>query len=170
MTTKNIPYMRGINFGFAAPRGWYGSDEALTQIPKRKALNIDCVAAHVTYVMQTYSSTRVFLDPVYTPGDAEVIRWVRAAREAGLKVMLKPILEPLDGIWRGLVNPPSDGVSTFEFRPHCLPMRKLSPNLGSRWSKLDFLGFSCYTDPAGDQGFTIAGKPATETLKRLYAQ
>jgi len=27
-----------------------------------------------------------------------------------------------------------------------------------------------YTDPAGDQGFTIEGKPAEETIKRLYAR
>jgi len=252
MTTKTIPYMRGMNFGFAAPRGWYGSDEALAQIPKMKALNIDWVAAHVTYVMETYSSTRVYLDPVFTPGDAEVIRWVRAAREAGLKVMLKPILEPLDGIWRGLVSPPGDGVSTFakhhasfdnysrwkksfkavlanyadlaqeasvdclclgaeymemekpgftamweeiiadtrkryhglltyEFTPRWLPMRRYEftpdgpvkaskPALGSWWSKLDFLGFSCYGDSTAEnptveefaKGFESRKKEAAE--------
>jgi hypothetical protein len=27
-----------------------------------------------------------------------------------------------------------------------------------------------YVDPAGDQGFTIGGKPAAETLKHLYGQ
>jgi hypothetical protein len=71
------------------------------------------VAAHVTYVQETYSSTRVFIDFEFTPDDREVLTWVRAARKAGLKVILKPILEPLDGVWRGAVDPPKDGQSTF---------------------------------------------------------
>ncbi len=32
--TQQIPFQRGMNFGFAAGRGWYGSDEALAQIPR----------------------------------------------------------------------------------------------------------------------------------------
>jgi hypothetical protein len=113
MNKPEILTMRGMNFGFAAPRGWYGSTEGLSQIPKMKALNIDWVAAHVTFVQETYSSTRVFMDYEFTPGDREVIAWVKAAQAAGLKVMLKPILEPLDGVWRGVVDPPLDGISTF---------------------------------------------------------
>jgi hypothetical protein len=100
-----IPFMKGMNFGFAADRGWYGSEAALAAIGKMKALNIDWVAAHVTFVMETYASNRVFFDPVFTPADHEVLAWVAAARKAGLKVMLKPIIEPLDGVWRGVVDP-----------------------------------------------------------------
>jgi len=73
MTTKSkpqrreIPYMKGMNFGFAAPRGWYGSPEGLAQIPKMRALNIEWVAPHVTFVQPSYASTRVFMDFVRTP-------------------------------------------------------------------------------------------------------
>lgn len=105
--------MRGMNFGFAAPRGWYGSAKAHDQIAEMKALNIDWVAAHVTFVQETYASTRVFMDYALTPDDREVLAWIKAARDAGLKVMLKPILEPLDGVWRGVVDPPKDGLSTY---------------------------------------------------------
>ena len=126
--SKEIPFQRGMNFGFAAGRGWYGSDEALAQIEKMKALNIDWVAAHVTFVQETYSSTRVFMDYEFIPDDREVLTWVRAARAAGLKVMLKPILEPIDGIWRGVVDPPRDGQST-------LAKLNASFNNQSRWVK-----------------------------------
>ena len=206
-------FHRGMNFGFAAPRGWYGSEEALAQIDKMKALNINWVAAHITFVQETYASKRVFFDPEFTPGDKEVVTWVKAAHEAGLKVMLKPILEPLDGIWRGVVDPPKDGPSTFarlapsfdnqsqwvktfkavlshyiglaaaaeadclclgaeywkveiydfmwneiiteareryagpvsyEFTPHGLRDRAMLPRRIGWWKKLDFLGFSAY--------------------------
>lgn len=335
--------MKGMNFGFAAPRGWYGSPEGLAQISKMKALNIDWVAPHVTFVQHSYASTRVFMDFVRTPGDAEVLTWCRAAREAGLKVMLKPILEPMDGSWRGMITQPPDrdnsectelvtqsclrstwqksfcqavmhyarlaveaevecfcmgaeyeqverygemweklipevreiysGLLTYEFTPGNVSLRKIRPGVGDWWGLLDFLGFSAYgdnkteeapiedfveglqarkeeaaglsrelglplalletgrrstrglkgpahdfmaqgrydgeiqarymeavhqafskedwfrgflwwkwdehqgdarpnyyTDPAGDQGFTIDGKPAAETMRRLYAQ
>jgi hypothetical protein len=214
-TKPEIPFMKGMNFGFAAGRGWYGSDEALAQIEKMKAMNIEWVAAHVTFVQETYSSTRVFMDYEYTPDDREVLTWVRAARDAGVKVMLKPILEPLDGIWRGAVDPPQDGQSvfaklnatfnnrsrwvksfkaclshyiglaaeaevdclclgaeywklegytymwneiiaeareryhgllTYEFTPHGLSDRQLNPHIGEWWRQLDFLGFSAYGD------------------------
>lgn len=210
---RDVPFQQGMNFGFAAGRGWYGSEEALAQIDRMKALGIDWVAAHVTFVQETYASTRVFMDYQFTPGDREVLTWVRAARQAGLKVMLKPILEPLDGVWRGVVDPPRDGASTFaklqatfhnqtrwvesfraclahyvglaaeaevdclclgaeywkleaytfmweaivadararypglltyEFTPHGLKDRELNPKIGSWWSLLDFLGFSGY--------------------------
>ncbi len=341
-TKPAIPFMKGMNFGFAAPRGWYGSAQARAQIAKMKALNIDWVAAHVTFVQETWASTRVFMDYEFTPDDREVLTWIQAARAAGLKVMLKPILEPLDGVWRGAIDPPRDGPATFarlagtrfaiqskwvrsfqaalahyvglaaeaqveclslgeeywqlegynhmwdaiiadararyhglltyEFTPHGLRDRQVYPHIGQWWAQLDFLGSSAYgdcavenasvadfvqglesrkaeaarladefgmplalletgrrstrglkgsgadftvagvydgelqsryleaivqafadtpwyrgffwwkwdehqaeqrpqyfTDPAGDQGFTIDGKPAAETLRRLYA-
>lgn len=232
MNHRTIPFMRGMNFGFAAPRGWYASDEALAQIHKMKELNIDWVAAHVTFVQEAYSSTRVFMDYQFTPDDREVVAWIKAARAAGLKVMLKPILEPLDGVWRGYINPPEDqmatyahlqlsshhrsrwtpsfkaclahyaglaaeaeadclclgveywklesyndmwreiiadartrypGLLTYEFTPHGVAERSVYPEIGRWWSELDFLGFSAYGDNAEED-------PTLEQLMQGFAE
>ncbi len=98
----------GMNFGFAAPRGWYGSDEGLAQVGKMKDLNINWVAAHVTVVQEAYYSSRIYQDFEHTPADEELITWIATAHAAGIKVMLKPIVEPLDGTWRGIIVPPND--------------------------------------------------------------
>jgi hypothetical protein len=230
----------GMNFGFAAPRGWYGSREGLDQIGQMQALNVNAVAAHVTCVQETYYSTRIFQDFEHTPGDAEVRAWITAARAAGLQVMLKPIIEPMDGIWRGWVAPPGDGgvfggakpgyrekwlasvkqmllhyaglaqaaktdsfclgseyhradgwnrewrdilqavravyrgPVTYEFVPQSLRERKLAPDAGDWWRELDFLGYSVYPsttrqEPTVDD-FVKAMEPEREVVAQLGAE
>jgi hypothetical protein len=143
--TKTIPFMKGMNVGFAAMRGWYGSDEGLAQIERMKALHIEWVAAHVTFVQETYASTRVFMDYEFTPEDGEVRRWIDAAHAAGIKVMLKPILEPLDGIWRGHIMPPGDAQSVYA---------RLQPRVEnhSRWTKSFKAALCHYADLAAGAG------------------
>lgn len=200
----------GMNFGFAAPRGWYGSDAGMAQIARMKALHINWVAAHVTVVQEAYHSSRIFQDFEHTPADEEIVAWVAACHEQGIKVMLKPIIEPMDGTWRGIIVPPTDahvfgdarpgyrskwvaslqrmlthyarvaaksgadtlclgseyhrvqgwnkewravlkavrgeygGPVTNEFVPHDLRERKLYPDIGEWWGDLDYLGYSTY--------------------------
>lgn len=214
-------FHRGMNFGFAAPRGWYGSAEALAQIGKMKALNINWVAAHVTVVQEAYYSSRIYQDFEHTPADEELVTWIAAAHEHGIKVMLKPIIEPLDGTWRGIIVPPTDarifgdvqpgyrvkwlaslmrmlthyakvaakveadafclgseyhrvqgwnkewravlkavrgeygGPVTNEFVSHDIRERKLYPDIGEWWGDLDYLGYSTYPS-TGKTDATVA--------------
>lgn len=228
----------GMNFGFASPRGWYGSTKGLAQIEKMKALNINWVAAHVTVVQEAYYSSRIYQDFEHTPADEEISTWVKAAQEAGIKVMLKPIVEPLDGTWRGIIVPPADagvfgserpnyrskwtaslkrmlvhyasiaekcGVDMFclgseyhrvqgwnkewlevlslvreqytgpvinEFVPHDLHERKLYESIGEWWQELDYLGYSVYPssdkmDPSVDD-FVIAMEKERQVVVDLH--
>lgn len=90
----------GVTFGFYGPAGYFASEQA------RKALD-DMVATHVTWVVvvptvwqDQYCSTRQYADFAKTPGDLELVDFIDAAHQKGLRVQLRPMLECQDGTGR----------------------------------------------------------------------
>ncbi len=72
-------------------------------------------ANSVTLVFTWYSDSKYSTDMYRTTGtasDASVVYAIRQAKARGLKVMLKPHLDPLDGAWRAYINP-SDADAWF---------------------------------------------------------
>lgn len=97
---------RGISLGYQARRGYYASDDALAQIDKMADLNIRWVALMVNVMQETFSSTRLFQDFIFTPTDSEVEHYIERLHEKGIRVMLKPMVECLDSSWRGRITFP----------------------------------------------------------------
>lgn len=104
----NVPFQRGMTFGFYSRRGVYTSAWAKEQIRKMKALNIEYVALIATVFHETDYSPREFLDITESPGELELIRMIDFIHAEGQKVMLRPMRESHDGNGRLQVRFPDD--------------------------------------------------------------
>ncbi|RRJ94730.1 hypothetical protein Ga0100231_010635 [Opitutaceae bacterium TAV4] len=105
----------GVSFGFMARRGYYASTEARAQVERMAALGVRDVALMVSVMQETWHSTRLYQDFEFTPSDQEITDIVRQFHERGIRVMLKPMVECLDGSWRGRINFP-DGDQLIQGR------------------------------------------------------
>src|SRR5437660_9656031 len=65
-----------------------------------------------TWYMQTPSSTTVAPDALKTPSDAGLLRAMAKARALGMRVVLKPHVDVMDGSFRGDIAP-SDANAWF---------------------------------------------------------
>ncbi len=100
----NVPFQRGMTFGFYARRGVYSSEWARREILKMRRLGVDCVGLIVTVFRENDYSTREFLDFAESPGELETARLIDFIHAEGMKVMLRPMLESHDGNGRLQVN------------------------------------------------------------------
>jgi hypothetical protein len=66
----------------------------------------------VTWYMETRDSSRIAPVDLRTPEDAALAQAIRDLHGRGLKVMLKPHVDVLDGTWRGTIRP-SDEAAWF---------------------------------------------------------
>lgn len=96
--------INGMTQGFLAPRGYFLTEDAEKKTAEMAALGINWVALVVNQFQETFASTRIFDDNRRTVGDRELIAQIERLHRAGIKVMLKPMLEPLDSIWRGAIR------------------------------------------------------------------
>jgi serralysin len=60
----------------------------------------------VTWYMDTRESATIAPVASKTPSDEAVLEAIRDLRRRGIKVMLKPHVDVLDGAWRGTIRPP----------------------------------------------------------------
>ena len=104
---KNHPLFNelhcGMNFGFMAGRGYYRRPEVLAQPALMAAAGVNWVTLNANFCQETFASRKVFLDFAYSSGEAELTDMARAMHDAGLRVLFKPCLTPLDGSWMGSV-------------------------------------------------------------------
>jgi hypothetical protein len=64
--------------------------------------NTEWVAICVFWYQDNLSSTRIY--PSYnTPSNSSVVKVIGRVHELGMKVMLKPMVDPLNGSWRGQI-------------------------------------------------------------------
>ena len=98
--------MKGMTYGFLAKPGFFRSPEGLAKTESLKDHNIEWVALIVNQFQETYASTRIFPDNARTVSDEELIWQIRKLHSMGIKVMLKPMVEPLDSVWRGQITCP----------------------------------------------------------------
>lgn len=105
----------GVSFGFMARRGYYASSAAKTQVEHMAKLGVRDVALMVSVMQETWHSTRLYQDFEFTPSDHELGAIIDRFHEHGIRVMLKPMVECLDGSWRGRINFP-DGDQLIQGR------------------------------------------------------
>ncbi len=101
-------FFKGMSFGFMAKNGYFSGEAGKAEIQNVIHSGANAVALIVTMMQESFASTRVFRDFIITPSDDEVRETIRTFRQAGLKVMLKPILECHDSTHRGEINFPED--------------------------------------------------------------
>lgn len=98
-----------------ARRGYYASPEARAQVGRMAGAGVRDVALMVSVMQESWHSARLYQDFEFTPSDHEISTIVDCFREHGIRVMLKPMVECLDGAWRGRINFP-DGDQLIQGR------------------------------------------------------
>lgn len=100
---ENFLYINGITQGFFAPRGYYRSPEGAKSTEELIATGVNFVALVVNQFQETVGSTRIFPDNRLTVDDDELIFQIKCLQNAGIRVMLKPMIDPFDSLWRGFI-------------------------------------------------------------------
>lgn len=97
-------FQGGVNFGFCAPNGFYGSDKAREEVDRMAQANVSWVCVIVTVWQKTWHETEQYRDWLLTPNDLEIKDIIDYIHSKGMKVMLRPMEEALDGTDRGSIQ------------------------------------------------------------------
>ncbi|MCB0828263.1 MAG: hypothetical protein KDB62_05585 [Solirubrobacterales bacterium] len=109
-TTSVVPSARpvepgplsGLNLTAYTSDGYSAGEDDLARI---KELGSTAVTLVPTWYMDTATSDEVHSEKGKSPNDDSIYRAIDAARNAGLKVILKPHVDVLDGTFRGDISP-----------------------------------------------------------------
>jgi len=82
-------------FGSAA------SDQALRLL---QATGTKWVSVVVTWYQRDEHSTIIYRDPEQTPDDEGLLQVIKQIHRLGMKVMLRPLIDPANGAWRGQIS------------------------------------------------------------------
>ena len=97
-------FVYGMIRGFYTPRSYSRTAEAEESGNRLKAHGINCVALVVNQYQETFHSTRIFASNVRTQDDDELALQIRRLHDVGMRVMLKPMVDPPGGVWRGNIR------------------------------------------------------------------
>lgn len=83
----------------------YAFEQATNALTQLQELPMNTVSLVATWYMPTASSNRIEPDPQKSPSLSELAATIDSLHARGLKVMLKPHVDVLDGSWRGTITP-----------------------------------------------------------------
>lgn len=99
----NDEFQKGMSFvGY-----WnnvYAMPEAIESLYNLKETGCKWVALVTTWYQEDEHSTEIFPDENATPTDASLIKMINKIHELGMKVMLKPHIDLMNGEWRGMIS------------------------------------------------------------------
>ena len=100
-----MDFIKGVTFGFMSRRGEWEEDESFESMRLLKErCAIDHVILAVVVEQPTIHATEIEWQADSVLSDREVIGMIAYAHELGLKVILKPMLNVSDGMWRAHIN------------------------------------------------------------------
>ena len=138
-----MEFIKGVTFGYMSQRGEWATQEAFESL---RLLKERCAATHVILAVvaeqATIHATKINWQAETVLSDQEVRKMIAFAQEIGLKVILKPMVNIADGMWRAHIN----------FFDHDVPCEP-------KWSEW----FSAYTE-----FMTHYAKIAEETACELF--
>lgn len=97
----------GMNFGFMSKRGYFEKEEVLKQPELMAKTGVNFVTVNMNFCLENFASRHLFLDFEYSIGELELLNMVKKLHENGIKVLFKPCMTPLDGMWMGSVDFPT---------------------------------------------------------------
>jgi len=98
-------FQKGMSYVSWPPR--YDSADSDESLRRLSETNTEWVAICPFWYQNDIYSTEIYADPYMTPTNESVSHAINRAHELGMKVMLKPMVDPQDGHWRGEI-PPSE--------------------------------------------------------------
>lgn len=100
-----MEFIKGVTFGFMSQRGEWEREEAFGSLRLLKErCAIDHVILAVVVEQPTIHATEIEWQADSVLSDREVIGMIDYAHELGLKVILKPMVNVSDGMWRAHIN------------------------------------------------------------------
>ena len=103
---KSLGFIKGISWGWVGSRGDYGSPAATESLQKLADTGSDWVCIAFAPNMKTYDTPEILFSDA-NPNmitDAELRHAIDVAREKGLQVMLKPVVNSADDVWRAWIR------------------------------------------------------------------
>ena len=79
-----------------------------------RALGVEWVGINVFWYQTSIYTDDIHPDPEMSPTDSSVACAIARAHELGMKVMLRPVVDPMDGNWRGLIVPTDGWFAAYE--------------------------------------------------------
>lgn len=93
----------GMNFGSGDVRGDYSRPEMQKQPEQMRKIGVNLVILNSTICQESYYSRKLFLDFSRTPGEMELADMVKSLHDQGIRVILRPSLISLDGVWKNRI-------------------------------------------------------------------
>ncbi|MFC3341492.1 glycosyl hydrolase family 53 [Paenibacillus abyssi] len=101
-------FIRGMTWGWGSKRGDYRTEAAADSMRRLKETGSEWIALSFWTWQETVHSTQIPFDYGYTVTDRDIEAAVREARQNGLKICLKPVVNSHDGIWRAHIGFPEE--------------------------------------------------------------
>ncbi|MDR0222243.1 MAG: glycosyl hydrolase family 53 [Oscillospiraceae bacterium] len=98
--------IKGFTYGYAGKRGDFRSPGAVKSQELLYGVGINWLCLAVVNRQKNFFSTDISFDYAATPTDGDIAFAVGKARERGIKVCLKPMLNSADGMWRAYIGFP----------------------------------------------------------------
>lgn len=100
-----MEFIKGVTFGYMSQRGEWEKEEAFESL---RLLKERCAITHVILAVvaeqETIHSTKIDWQDVSVLSEQEIRKMITFAQEIGLKVILKPMVNIADGMWRAHIN------------------------------------------------------------------
>ncbi|WP_226670390.1 glycoside hydrolase family 113 [Metabacillus litoralis] len=103
-------FIKGMTYGWDTTRGAYRTPEAVHSLEMLKETGSEWIALSFFTYQETFSSTEITFDYNHTMTDRDIEFAVKKAKELGLKVCLKPVVNSRDGLWRARITFPEDAT------------------------------------------------------------
>lgn len=103
-----------MTYGWNSKRGAYRTPEAVQSLMHLKETGSEWIALSFYTLQETYHSTEIPFDYGITMTDRDIEYAVKQAKELGLKVCLKPVVNCRDGLWRARIGFPDEAHELWE--------------------------------------------------------
>ncbi len=103
-------WIKGFTYGWRSKRGAYRTEKAIRSQDKLFDLGINWMCLAFAVCQKGFSSTEIYYDYRSTIADKDILFAIRRARDRGIKVCLKPVINCADGMWRALIDFPDQDM------------------------------------------------------------
>lgn len=113
--------------------GWYltySEPQTMTSFLELVGKNINWVCLIPDWVMSGRNSNTIYADQSNTPRDDTLINFIQQVHNRGIKVFLKPHVDPLDGTWRGDIQPTDVNAWFNSYRTFILHYAQIAAQTG----------------------------------------
>lgn len=125
------------------------------------ATGSEWVSLVVTWYQRDIHSSNIF-ENEQTPAEVSLLHAIAQARQLGMKIMLKPHLDVIDGTWRGWIDPADRAAWFAAYREFILHYADLAANL-------DLEQFVVGTELAGVSGDAAAWQSLIAQVRQRYS-